>query len=438
MYRANDIKTGMLHLLGWRQNYDTSNFSISDSLTTSESEQYFQDIHPMLTLDNVKAIAPDFKRVTFAAWASGTSYYSGMRVTKGEVEYRAKINNIGKDPATNPNEWETFDAFSEWLEQKTQACIINAVQSFLNQKMIEKTANGILENKSLFDGAGRLTDLDPMTNSMVGFEIVPMRAKGITLKIEKIGLQLKGTGKVKLYLFHSSNPSAIKTIIVERTRDSGMEWFTQTDLFLPYESLATDSGGSWYLCYDQRESGQSIKKDIDWSKSPCTTCDRAFYQNWQAWTKYLEIHPFKVNLDRGTEKDGDGFFTQPATLWDVETNLYNYQTNYGINLQLTLMCDYTDFLLEQKKSFQDVIGLQAASDLIREMAYNPNFRINRPQQNFSRMELLYELDGDSTSMKKSGINFRLANAMKSLKLNTSGLNRVCLPCSNGGIKYRTV
>lgn len=437
MYRANDIKTGLLHLLGWRQNYNTTDFSISSSLTTSESGQYFQDIHPLLTLDNLRDISQDFERITHPIWSVSTQYRVGDRVMKNNVAYRAKIDNLGDDPATATYSWELFDAFSEWLEQKTQASIINAVQSFLSKKAIAGTAKGILENKSLFDGAGRLTDLDVMSNSVVGFEIVPARAKGITLKIEKIGLQFKGANKVKLYLFHSSDPTAIRTIILQRTKDGGMEWFTQNDLYLPYEGTQ-DSGGSWYLCYDQRESGQSVKKDIDWSKSPCTTCDRAVYSDWKAWSQYLEIHPFKTSVDRGTEVDENGFFTSTAQLWDVENNLYNYQTNYGINLQITMMCDYTDFIVEQKRKFQDVIGLQVASDFIREMAYNPSARINRAQQNFTKNELLYELDGDSTSLKKSGINYRLESAMKALSINTSGLNRICMPCKNGGIKYRTV
>lgn len=437
MYRANDIKSGLLHLIGWRQNYNTSAFSIASSLTTSESGQYFQDIHPLLTLDNLKDIAPDFERITHPSWSVSTQYRVGDRVTKSDIAYRAKIDNLGDDPAVSPDSWELFDAFSEWLEEKTKASIINAIQTFLSQKVVKGTAKGILENKSLFDGAGRLTDLDPMSNSVVGFEIVPARAKGVTLKIEKIGLQFKGANKVKLYLFHSSDPSAVRTIILNRTKDGAMEWFTQTDLYLPYEGTQ-DSGGSWYLCYDQRESGQSVKKDIDWSKSPCTTCDRSVLANWQAWSKYLEIHPFKTSVDRGETVDEDGFFTSEAELWDVETNLYNYQTNYGINLQITMMCDYTEFIVEQRHRFQDVIGLQVASDFIREMAYNPSSRINRSQQNLTKMELLYELDGDSTSLKKSGLNYRLETAMKALSINTSGLNRICMPCNNGGLKYRTV
>ena len=46
MVRANDIQEKLLHLIGWEQNYDTSDLKISDALTVSESGLYFQQIHP--------------------------------------------------------------------------------------------------------------------------------------------------------------------------------------------------------------------------------------------------------------------------------------------------------------------------------------------------------------------------------------------------------
>ena len=45
------------------QNYDTSDLKISDALTVSESGLYFQQIHPLLTLQNMSCIAPDLIRV---------------------------------------------------------------------------------------------------------------------------------------------------------------------------------------------------------------------------------------------------------------------------------------------------------------------------------------------------------------------------------------
>lgn len=430
MYRPEDIKTGLSTLWGWRQHYDTQEFTIADSLTQSDTGQFFQEVHPLVTLDNMKAIAPDFKNISYDAWAIGSQYRVGDRVTFNSSGYRAKVDNIGLEPETNPTQWERFDAFSEWLEQKTKASILKAIRSFWDEKMAQGTSKNILESKTLFNGTGRISDLVPTGSNLVGFELVPIRANGITTKIEKIGLQFTETNDITLYLFHSSRTTPIKTQTFTRTRNGGMEWFSVTDFLLPYVSNDVDAGGSWYLVYDQSQIGtsQAVSKDKDWSKKPCTSCDANETASYRIWSKYLEIHPFK-NSD---------FDHQNLELWDVADNLYTYSTNYGLNLQISIECDITDIIIQQKNAFQNIIGLQVAVDMLREFAYNPSFKIGRAQQNFSRMEILYELDGDSQSYKKSGLVHQFRKAMEAVKLDTASMSRVCFPCNNKGVRYKTV
>ena len=76
--------------------------------------------------------------------------------------------------------------------------------------------------------------------------------------------------------------------------------------------------------------------------------------------------------------------------------------------------------------------------MLREFAYNANVRTNRHSINASRPDILYEIDGDSASLKKSGLSYQLDMAINAIKLDTSGIDKVCLPCRNNGIKYRTI
>lgn len=433
MYRASELKTGLLHLWGWRQHYDTSEFTISDSLTESETGQYFQEIHPLVTLANIKSIAPNFNLITYQDWSILDQYRIGDRVTDANKNYRAKTSNIGLAPETNPDEWERFDPFSEWLEQKTQASILKAIRSFWDDKMSEKTAKNILESKALFNGTGRITDIIQAGTNIVGFELVPIRSNGITLKIEKIGLQMTGQGVVKLYLMHSSQPEVIREIEINKTNNSGMQWFSQDELYLPYIDDSVDAGGSWFLVYNQSDLGsmRAINRNKDWSGKPCAACDSNEYESYKIWSKFLEVHPFKTSqfdLDQDLNPE----------LWDVSTNLYTYTTNWGLNLQITIECDITDIILEQRRAFQNIIGLQVGIDMLREMAYNPSFNIGRAQQNFSRQEILYELDGDSQGYKRSGLIYNFSKAMEAVKIDTTQMSRICFPCNNKGVKYRTV
>lgn len=439
MVRACDIQEKLLHLIGWEQNYDTSDLKISDALTVSESGLYFQQIHPLLTLQNMSCIAPDFKNITFPE-------YENKEFSKGNiVTYKGKtyklIRETNRDeqkqlvPPYNSEYWVETNPFSEWLEGKTKASIQKAITRYCNEKTAEGTNKPLCESRALFDGTGRLVDTVKNKKNLVGFEIVPIRAKGVTTKINKICLQFTKAGEYTLYLMHSSMYEPIRTIKLTKTRDNSAEWFTIDDLYLPYQSEDIDAGGSWYLCYSQSElpeGSQAIRKNKDWSKEPCGSCSRRELLTWMAWSKYLEIHPFYVNEELTDIED------ESLHLWDIENNQYTYDNNYGLNLEVTVSCDITDFIVEQRMMFQDVIAKQVAIDMLREFAYNSNVRTNRHSINASRLDILYEVDGDSSSMKKSGLSYQLDIAFKAIKLSTSGIDRVCLPCKNNGIKYRIV
>lgn len=435
MVRANDIQEKLLHLIGWEQNYDTSDLKISDALTVSESGLYFQQIHPLLTLQNISCIAPDFKNITFPEYNSEKEYSKGNVVDYQGTRYKALQKAQGKQPDIESEYWVETNLFSEWLESKTKASIQKAIARYCNEKTVEGTNKPLCESRTLFDGTGRLVDTVKNKKNLVGFEIVPVRAKGVTTKINKICLQFTKAGEYTLYLMHSSMDAPVKIIKLNKIRDNSAEWFTVDDLYLPYQSEDNDAGGSWYLCYFQSElpeGSQAIRKNKDWSKEPCGSCSRRELLAWMAWSKYLEIHPFFVNEELINIED------ESLHLWDVENNQYTYDNNYGLNLEVTVSCDITDFIVEQRMMFQDVIAKQVAVDMLREFAYNSNVRTNRHSINASRLDILYEVDGDSSSMKKSGLSYQLDMAFKAIKLSTSGIDRVCLPCRNNGIKYRTV
>lgn len=435
MVRANDIQEKLLHLIGWEQNYDTSDLNISDALTVSESGLYFQQIHPLLTLQNMSCIAPDFKNITFSEYDPEKEYSKGNVVDYQGTQYKALQKAQGKQPDIESEYWVETNLFSEWLESKTKASIQKAIARYCNEKTAEGTNKPLCESRTLFDGTGRLVDTVKNKKNLVGFEIIPVRAKGVTTKINKICLQFTKAGEYTLYLMHSSMDEPIKTIKLTKVRDNSAEWFTVDDLYLPYQSEYNDAGGSWYLCYFQSElpeGSQAIRKDKDWSKEPCGSCSRRELLAWMAWSKYLEIHPFFVNEELINTED------ESLHLWDVKNNQYTYDNNYGLNLEVTVSCDITDFIVEQRMMFQDVIAKQVAVDMLREFAYNSNVRTNRHSINASRLDILYEVDGDSSSMKKSGLSYQLDMAFKAIKLSTSGIDRVCLPCRNNGIKYRTV
>lgn len=436
MVRIQEIQEGLLHLIGWRQSYDANDGVISEALTQSESGLYYQDAHPLLTLQNLQSIAPDFSNISYPAHSTEKTYAKGIVVTNSDKHYKSLKAVPENIQITDTEYWIETNPFSEWLETKTKACITKAISCYVNEKVAKGTYKALCEKKTLFDGTGRIYDTIKNKNNLVGFEIVPIRAKGVTTKINRIGLQFSEPGDYTILVMHSSLMEPYYQETFTKRIGNNIEWFTPSqELYLPYETDEIDAGGSWYICYVQSQlptGSQAIRKSRDWSKGPCNECSRHEYETWHIWSKYLEVHPFYVNEELVPIVD------EQVQLWDVENNLYDYSTNYGLNLDITVACDMADFIIEQRQMFTDYLSKSLAIDFLREFAYNPNVRTNRHSVNASRPDILYEIDGDSSSIKKSGLSYQLELASKAIQVSTEGIDRVCLPCVNHGIKYRAV
>ena len=429
MIRINDILDTLCDLVGWRQAYDTSTLAISEPLTQSESGLYYQDCHPLLTLTNVASLAPDFANTKWGEFNPSKPYRKGSVVSYEGKLYKASVGVPAEAdvPPSNRSWWLTFP-FSEWLEAKTKAYVQKAIMRYYNERMAKGTARSLLESKTLFDQAGRLTDTEAYGHKLVGMELVPVRGNGVTTRIDRIGLQFNAPCTVTLPLMHSSRSEPLRTFDLVYTKGGGsLQWFTlDNPLDLPYVSEDTDAGGSFYLVYEQSESALAIIKNRDWSAAPCNACSRTEYTSYLAWSKWLEVHPFEVV---------DGAYTA-GEMWDLADNSYTYKSNHGINLSVSVVCDLTEFIVKHRLEFADLIMKSVAVDFLREFVYNPNVRTNRNSLNVSKPDLMMQLDGNP-EFGRVGLSAELDKAYKALNFNFAGINRICQPCNNHGIRYTT-
>ena len=305
MYRIKDIQDKLLHVVGWEQSYNPAD-AIAERLTETESGLYFQGAHPLVTLITwrqlcriIGAINTPFGMIRKNGKPEPS--YNTQTIRRAIKKYwRALVNNVAEVPAEGSTFWEPYNILSDYLERLTRNGISTAVQTFTQIKGLDRETKNLLERRTFFDGAGRIRATQPNNHKLVGFEIIPVRAMGVTAQIHRIGLQMTGgTGIVKMYLFHSSQIDPIKTFELNFTlTNGGFQWFPLEDCFLPYISDANNAGGAWFLCYNQDElpaGMQAINVSKDWSREPCGTCTG--YGNIEAWrqlTKYLQISPVHV------------------------------------------------------------------------------------------------------------------------------------------------
>lgn len=440
MIRINEICEALKNVCGWEQSYDPAK-AIDDNLTQTESGLYFQGAHPLLTLDNMEAIMPDDWGIQYPVWDALTQWKQNKVVQYGndtngnKLFWKARADNVGEEPTEDSLFWSKYNILSDFLERMTRNGIATAIQTFTQIKQLDKETRNLLERRTFFDGAGRIRATLQNNHKLVGFEIVPVRAMGVTAKIEKIGLQMTGgTGVVRMYLFHSSQIDPIKTFDLNFTvTNGGFQWFPLTDCYLPYISDKNNAGGSWFLCYNQDElpaGMEAINVSKDWSREPCGTCNMGSVEVWRELTKYLQVTPFMYNAPET--------FAEYPELWDIAYTMYTRTQNYGLNCEITIGCDLTDFIISQRQIFQTVIQRQVAAIALRTLAMNPNVRVNRNQSNATRMDILYELDGNTSGVRPGGLGYDLKKSYEALQIDTQGLDRICLACNNRGVRYRTV
>ena len=440
MIRINEICEALKNVCGWEQSYDPAK-AIDDNLTQTESGLYFQGAHPLLTLDSMAAIMPDDWGIQYPVWDALTQWKQNKVVQYGndtngnKLFWKAKADNVGEEPTEDSLFWSKYNILSDFLERMTRNGIATAIQTFTQIKQLDKETRNLLERRTFFDGAGRIRATLQNNHKLVGFEIVPVRAMGVTAKIEKIGLQMTGgTGVVRMYLFHSSQIDPIKTFDLNFTvTNGGFQWFPLTDCYLPYISDKNNAGGAWFLCYNQDElpaGMEAINVSKDWSREPCGTCNIGSVEVWRELTKYLQVTPFMYNAPET--------FAEYPELWDIAYTMYTRTQNYGLNCEITIGCDLTDFIISQRQIFQTVIQRQVAAIALRTLAMNPNVRVNRNQSNATRMDILYELDGNTSGVRPGGLGYDLKKSYEALQIDTQGLDRICLACNNRGVRYRTV
>ena len=432
MIRIKDIQDALAHVVGWEQGYNAAT-TIDDDLTQTESGLFYQQAHPMVTLENIRAIMPEDYDQRYPSWDAEKVYMADEKVRHAGQVWLCLVDDttqLEPGKAGSEDTWEPFNSLTDYLDGLTRQGIARTVQQFLQVKSLMKESRSLLERRSLFDGAGRMTNTIENGQRLVGMEIVPAYSAGVTVQIERIGLQMVGaTGKVQLYVFHSSQRDPYQTIEFDvKKGDGSMEWKDLKDFYLPY----LGDTGAWYVVYNQAdlpEGMEAVNVTKDWSREPCGTCNRGSLEAWRELTKHLMVSPMKT---QATET-----FAEFPELWDLQDTIYTNTHNYGMNMMLTVGCDLTDFIIRQRGIFATVLQRQIACDVLRTLALNPEVRVNRRQSNAAVADLLYEVDGNPQG-RETGLGKELREAYQALDFDTRGLDRICMTCRPVGVKYSHV
>lgn len=433
MYRENDLQTCLFGLVGFRQNDNPKYASLAPSLLVSSSGLRFQDAHPLLTIENIDQSLTNYDAFNYDAYEADQEYAIGDKVRAVNLKvYESLVaENEGNEPSASPDEWVEVPLFSQKLEALVRSSINKVAVSIFQNKKLRAATKSLIENVQLFDGNGSLTDKEIKLGRFVGFKLLIEDHRDLVTIVRRIGTQFSAANPdFKLYIFHTSQEEPIHVIDLALTKVNSFEWKT-IDRTLAYLSDDYAPGGSFRIgYYEDLLVGQAINRGYDFAVSPMPCTCNNWYQLYTKWSKYIRVEPFAVTPAAELLPDPDG---TGALLWPTESEITYYNKSFGLNLDLSVKCDTTDFLCREKTLFVDAIYKQVAADLLSEMAYSVrNNVIAKEVRELATFALLTKPDGNP------GMAKQLEKAIAALDFDTSDLNEACLPCNEtSGPTYTT-
>lgn len=219
--------------------------------------------------------------------------------------------------------------FNLLLERMQKAAIIRVLQGVFNRDVI-------IENLQLYTRENLMYSQQiTSSDKFCGIRVRVANDSSYAVRLNSMSLLFSGAGTFNMYCYHSVK-GKIWTKSV--TTVAGKETIVNvSDLIMSISELA-HKAGEYYIGYFQADiTGEAINYD------------HAIY----ATPSIFGISGFEADKTASEVYDVDSY---------VENNL-----NYGINLELTSVRDFTQVITRNPSMFDEAVGLQMAVDAVELM-----------------------------------------------------------------------
>ena len=422
MFDPARIKTALAPLVGFVQNNNPDFGELSPTLLYTGDN--VQVSHPLINIENLDMLARNYGKFVFPTYGAITTYAAGDRVTHLDINYEALQATTGETPASSPLSWKVLNLLDTFLIAVRDNAAEDTVNEVLNKKKVNGFAKTVMSQMRFFEGVGNYQDLIIDEGDLVGVQIKLNHTRNMVAIINQIGLQLSAAqNPVTLYLYHSSQAEPIQTIELNHTKTTSFQWH-DVNIKLHYLSPDYDRGGVFFLMYDQAAlTGQAIKKKHNFHLSPCGYCDNSAVNAFNAYSQYVTIQSCRV---KAINRNG-------VNMWDIEKTELTSENNYGLNFEMSVRCDLTDYIVLNKDVWKYAVRDMFTKKLLEVMANST--RTNNLQTKvdiMARNELMSSYAGGGGFMKQ------LEEQLKGVEFEVSAMDRFCMPCATkGGLGYGT-
>jgi hypothetical protein len=373
----------------------------------------------LVNLDNLFSIAPNVQEFVFDPYNSAKVYSIGDKVSVGSIVYEKLVNGAAGVNVNDTAAWKVKTQqglFSDYLRNLRSDAIQKVFTRVIEAKKLRSEVKEVFQNLDLYQGVGRADDTIIKSGRFVFYQIEVKKPSNLTVMVSSITTQFnQAQGPLTIYVY-SDNVYEPVTYELELEKAYSPEKKAL--------SVTLQPGINYIGYYEDDLTGQALrKKDYYWNQAPCGSCNHFNTWSYGQWSQYVSIKPGYVPA---TNLPGD------FTLWDLSKNVYQYDTNFGLNFGLSVGCDITDFIVTNKNMFANPISLQLGMDILTEIAYNSRNNVISEQ---SRKMAMYAIDSKENY---NSVPIQLDKAIKAMDFDLSGLGD-CMPCKESrGIKVRAI
>lgn len=288
--------------------------------------------------------------------------------------------------------------FNQWLTDFTKDSLAKMVDRVFQKK--KPQVKNILDKKWLYDLRNTKVDtLENTTDRLVGFEFNPAKNNNIKVIIDKLGSEFDSiVGPFNVKLWHSSKKSVPIAIFALTTQAFDSKFDSLTDFIMTY--INDYVGGTYYITYEQNDLG------------PTLALNRNFENNERRnKIKHLQIRPFFVDDYSGSE------------LFNIRDIVYT-DDSYGLNFEITVKPDLTNFLIEKRELFARMYFYQVGIDVVNKLRFSTG-RNNDSEKKTTTLSLI-DIEG-TDERPEIGLQGKFDKALKEADFDFSALDDLFYP-----------
>lgn len=419
------LHTSLFGLVGFNNADDPEYPTLTPSLITSRSGRTFNQVHSLLTIENIDQCFKNFSQYQYDDWLPGEEYSLGEKRTDGinSFEYINETASTG-NALSNGTYWKQINDLSDFLIKSVYRGIDEMIDAYIDSKSLKGKVKSIFQDILLFQGAGNFRDVETNADKFVGLRLRFRKSERHILSIiNKIGLQfdqvITGGENLTIKIYHTSKQQPIFTYTITHENAKDFKWTTlATDNVLKFLDDDLDAGGDFFIGYKQSDlaaistAPKAINKKLTWGQRPCD-CDPRWADYFKQYSPFVEIIGFEINE---SEMPAD-------VLFDPDKVTYTSLKNYGINLNLTTKCDLTPFFIQEEAIMERALSYSVGLVLLEEMANST--RKGNTLANTVRQEAAKQLYHHKGAF--GTVYDKFHQSIKALSFDFSGMENSCMP-----------